>query len=133
MKDDELLLDWSDLTDADLVTVPCVEIFPSSSSRRRRQYLRGPLDWQDLCAVAKLPGKALAVWLLLHLRWPMVTGVTLPNPRLAEMGVDCDAKARALRILEGAGFIRVERRPGCAARITILRRRVTDRSRREDQ
>jgi hypothetical protein len=127
----EPALDLKDLTDEELADIPCEEVL-TSSSRRRRQFLRGPIDWQDVCAVAKLPGKTWAVWLLLHLRWPMEDGegVTLPNSRLAEMGVDRWAKIRALRALEDAGFIRVERRRGCSARITLVTN-ASDGSKRE--
>jgi hypothetical protein len=99
--------------------IPCVEIeFP-----KRRQFLRGPVDWEDTCIAAALPGKALAVWLLIHLRWRMRDGdaVTLPSRRLAEMGVDPDAKCRALRVLEDAELIKVIRQRGKSPRIALVR------------
>jgi hypothetical protein len=62
---------------------------------------------------------------MLHLRWPMegITGVTLPNRRLIEMGVDHRAKSRALRLLVRAGLIRVSQKAGHTAHVTMKLRR----------
>ncbi len=60
--------------------------------------------------VAKLRGAALEVWLLLHLRRRMHKGepwISLPNQRLAEMGVNRSGKHRALALLESEGLIRI--------------------------
>jgi hypothetical protein len=119
----EPLPNLADLSDDELAAVPCEEVvigFP-----QRRQFLRGPLDWPDLCLTAQLPGKALEVWLLLHLRWPLAdgAGVTLPARRLAELGVDRFAKRRALQALEDAGLIRVHSQRGCSPRIAIIHAR----------
>src|SRR5690348_2016875 len=87
--------------------IACIEIFPDLE---QRQFLRGPLDWRDICLAASLPGKCLEVWLLIHLRWRMrkEASITLPNKRLAEMGVDRWAKTGALRELEAAGLIHTD-------------------------
>jgi hypothetical protein len=101
-------------------SIPCVEITP----KKGRQFLRGPVDWEDTCIVARLPGKALTVWLLIHLRYRLRSGkdeVTLPSRRLIEMGVNHDAKSRALKALRDAGLIRVTGKRGQSPRITLVR------------
>lgn len=92
-------------------------------SPKKRQFLFGPLDWLDLCLVTKLGRAPLAVWLLLHLRWRIRTDgwVTLPNRRLAEMGVDSWAKRRALVALESEGLIRVRRNGKHSVQVALVR------------
>jgi hypothetical protein len=92
--------------------------------RKGRQFLFGPLDWLELCLVAKLGGAALEVWLLLHLRWRMhkELWVSLPNQKLAEMGVNRSGKQRALARLESEGLIRIAPQvPGKTALVALVR------------
>ncbi len=76
---------------------------------------------RDIAAVAKLAGKALAVYLTVRHRADLTrsTAVTLPASLMRELGVSTDAKARALRQLEAAGLVGVERRQGRPPIITI--------------
>jgi hypothetical protein len=108
----------NDLEEA-MEATPCVEI---ELLPKRRQFLRGPVDWEDTCTAAALPGKALAVWLLIHLRWRIRNdgAVTLPSRRLAEMGVDRWSKRRALDALEDAGLIRVTWQRGRPPHIALV-------------
>jgi len=62
------------------------------------------------------------VWIwLLYLAWSQHTKTfRLPNERLGVRGVSPDAKTRALRELEAAGLIRVERNRGKSPCVTLL-------------
>jgi hypothetical protein len=91
-------------------------------ARPLRRFVRGPIAWAGLCAAARLPGKALAVFVAVHHR-AALTGedtVTLPKSLLTELGVSRDAKARALHALEEASLIAIERVSGRTARIKLL-------------
>jgi hypothetical protein len=78
------------------------------------------------CAVAFKAVHALKalVWVvLLHLaRVTRSETVTLANGLLAKLGVSRMTKTRALAEFESAGLVAVERAPGRAPRVTILRR-----------
>ena len=90
------------------------------------RFFKGPIPLPRLAIAARLPGKALAVYLAIVHRRDLThePTVTLPSTLLREFGVDRDSKARALRALEGAGLIAVERTDWRTARITL---RETDR------
>lgn len=101
-----------------------VEIASSASRSRSRpgaRFLKGPVPLDTLAVAASLPGKALALYLILRHRCDLEarSSVSLPSELLQAFGIDRDAKARALRALEGAGLIQVERASGRAARITL--------------
>jgi hypothetical protein len=87
------------------------------------KFLRGPVPWDWLAKAAKLPGKALHVGLAL---WRL-SGATksdtvrLSNVELDAMGVDRNAKSRALKHLEQAGLVRVSQAPGQAPVVTIIK------------
>lgn len=99
----------------------------TSASRRMQQrqsgrFLKGPIPMAQISAAAKLPGRALALFLAVHHRTalsgkPMVT---LPKRLLTELGVHRDAKARGLRELESAGLVRVERSRGRTALVGLV-------------
>ena len=75
-----------------------------------------------LATAARLPGKALAIFLLVH-HQTTLTGkslVTLTAGLLAEFGIDKDAKARGLRELEQAGLVSLQHRRGCAVRVELM-------------
>jgi hypothetical protein len=101
-----------------------VETEASRTPARRlaERFLKGPIPLTPLAIAARLPGKALAVYLAIRYRRDLTRepAVTLPSRLLAAFEVDKDCKARALRALEGAGLITVERSDGRAARITLL-------------
>ena len=96
------------------------------TARPTARFLKGPVPLVSLAVAARLPGKALAVYLAIVHRRDLThePTVTLPSTLLREFGVDRDSKARALRALEDAGLAQVERTNGRAARITL---RETDR------
>jgi hypothetical protein len=95
-------------------------------SRPTARFLKGPVPLVSLAVAARLPGKALAVYLATQHRCDLEgrSTVTLPAALLRKFGVGRDAKARALRALEDAGLAQVERTNGRAARITL---KETDR------
>ena len=91
--------------------------------KRLSQFVAGPLPMAQLCVAANLPGKALAVWLLIHFRTRVLKHreVTLPAGLLESVGVDHPTtKVRVLRSLEDAGLIHVSRAAGKASRITLV-------------
>jgi hypothetical protein len=89
----------------------------------REPFIRGPLLERELAAVAGLPGKALAVWLIIRLRVDLNRGrpATLPRDSLKRWGIGQDAKADALRRLEQAGLIQIERRTGYMLKVKIVK------------
>ena len=101
-----------------------VETEASRTHARHSQmpFLKGPIPLRPIAIAARLPGKALAVYLILRHRRDL-TGeptTTLPARLLRDFGVDRHSKARALRALEGAGLVMVERTDGCTARVSVL-------------
>lgn len=85
-------------------------------------FLKGPIPWDWLTAAAGLPGKALAVGILVWFRAgcenKRTVAVTLA--RITRMGMSESTARRGLRTLERAGLVSTERRPGRAARVTLL-------------
>jgi DNA-binding transcriptional ArsR family regulator len=91
-------------------------------ARRTERFLKGPVPMSWLAAAARLPGKALAVGIAL---WRLAGAtksqtILLSTTEVVPLGVDRNAKSRALRVLEQAGLVSVERRPGRLPRVTIL-------------
>jgi hypothetical protein len=95
---------------------------PFDQPKRRARFLKGPIPWRELSTAACMPGKALAVFVAIHHRVALtgMATVTLPKALLMELGVSRDAKARALRDLEGRSLISVERASGRTAKIRLL-------------
>lgn len=88
-----------------------------------REFVKGPIPMPWLSQVAQLPGKALAVALLLkfahdsrRFEWVAVTPTLL-----SKLDFDRHVGIRALENLEGAGLIELERRQGRAPRAKLLR------------
>ena len=77
-------------------------------------FLKGPIPLAELIPIAKMPGKTLALWLLIVYRvsYSRKGWVTLPGYVLAEWGISKDAKIDALRRLERAGKVLVSRPKG---------------------
>jgi hypothetical protein len=112
--------------------VPQVEVLPHEALARRRssghvvgKFLRGPIPLAWLGRACRLRGgkvvaTALAIWFLAGLRrreWDL----KLTSDTLTHFGVtDRAAKYRALKALEEAGLIQVERRPNKNPLVTIL-------------
>jgi len=88
----------------------------------RRKFIGGPVDVQWVVKASQLGVKALlvglALWHLKKLR--KADTFTVSNVMLQEWGIKPDAKSRALRALEGAGLIRVERRGKRSPNVTLI-------------
>jgi hypothetical protein len=91
-----------------------------SGARRAARYLVFP-PLKEMAAAAKLPGKALALLLLIHHRQRMLKKrqITLPSSLLAQFGIDRSAKSRGLHHLKEAGLIRVSITPGHSVLIEL--------------
>ena len=90
--------------------------------RRGRQFIKGPVPMPWVERAARLPGKALAVGLLLWFRHGMGGGalITVSRPLMERFGVSRKAAGRALTALEQAGLIRADRAAGRLARTRIV-------------
>src|SRR5262245_4438359 len=96
----------------------------SKPARRRcaDRFLKGPVPWRWLARAMALRGKALAVGLML---WQL-RGMTGRDPvlfclaRAAADGIPATTARRAVRALEDARLVSVERRPGRGLEVTIL-------------
>ena len=92
-------------------------------AKQNGKFLKGPVPWAWVANAAKLPGKALHVGLAL---WRL-SGATksdtvrLSNVELDLLGVDRNAKSRALKQLEKSGLVTVSQAPGQAPVVTIIK------------
>jgi DNA-binding transcriptional ArsR family regulator len=88
----------------------------------RGKFIGGPIDVPWVVQASRLGVKALlvglALWHLKKLR--QADAFTVSNLMLQEWGVQPDAKSRALRALEKAGLIRVERCGKRSPRVTLI-------------
>ena len=93
-----------------------------SGPRRKADFLKGPIPWSWLSAAMRLPGKALAVGVLVwHLSALRRKRVVKWEPRIARpIGLCRQTIHRGFAALEQAGLIRVERHTGRCPTITIL-------------
>jgi hypothetical protein len=92
-----------------------------SRVRHQERFLKGPIPLQEISLAARLPGKALALFLAIRHQADLTNkpSVTLPARLLVELGISRDAKARGLKSLESAGLVSVVRLRGRAARIQL--------------
>jgi hypothetical protein len=117
---DQLRLDWSQVPDSQ---VPARKVKGTVEKRRKRRFIPPvPMEWFDRACV--LPGKALAVSLIL---WRLskvrkTPTVVLTNAALKQHGLNRWEKYDALAALEGAGLISVRRRGTRNPEVTILDR-----------
>jgi hypothetical protein len=90
-------------------------------------FLKGPIPFTELVPIARMPGKTLALWLLIIHRVTLSRKiwVTLPPYALKEWGISKDAKIDALRRLEQAGRVSVSRPPGGYLKVRLLWRAKT--------
>ncbi len=82
--------------------------------RRRELFLKGPISWTWLSTAAQLPGRALHVALAIQL-WVGIkrsNRIALSISKLAALGVGRHAAYRALKSLEQAGLVTVDRHVG---------------------
>lgn len=86
-------------------------------------FLKGPIPLAWMSRAGQLPGKALhvgiALWYLSGLHRGSPT-VALCGAVLATLGVTRTIGYRALKALEDAGLVGVERQPGRYPRVTLL-------------
>jgi len=94
---------------------------------RERQFVRGPIPMAWLEQAARLPGKTLAVGLLLWFLRGMSKGgvIVLTHSLLARFAIDRKASYRAVTALETAGLIRVMRNQGQCPRIEVIAKPVS--------
>jgi hypothetical protein len=102
---------------------------PGSATTKRRprlrqteRFLRGPVPWPWLRRAMRLPGKALAVGLILWLQGG-ITGrrtVTFCLARAEANGIPVTTARRAIRELERDGLVLIIRRPGHGLDVTLL-------------
>lgn len=97
-------------------------------SRRPRpaaggKFLKGPIPLAWIETAMALPGRALAVGVLLWFEAGCARGdtVDLTYARLARRGLPENTARRGLRALERAGLVTIDRRAGRALRVTIQR------------
>ncbi len=96
---------------------------PKTRTRKRRtgEFI-AQLPYGPLILAAQLPGKAWAVWILLHhlARLSHSNQVAVPARRLADFAISRTAFLRALRHLEKAGLILTHKQ--AAGRSTVIER-----------
>jgi len=88
----------------------------------KAEFLRGPIPWRWLTLAMKLPGRTLAVGLILWREAGILDNRTLPlsHARLRDCGIDRHTARRALRSLEQAGLVKIDRPAGRCLQVTIL-------------
>jgi hypothetical protein len=90
--------------------------------RRRAPFVVLPLSWAaEACAATNCQKAMVWIWLVHRMRKTKSTTVTIPNRALAKYGISRRVKSLALRQLEEAGLISVERRPRKTPLVTLLR------------
>jgi hypothetical protein len=91
-------------------------------ARRARWFIRGPLPLPWIAGAAKLPGKAMHVGLLLWFRCgcEKCRTVRLTRGHRELFGLGRHSVYRALKALEGAGLVQVQRHRGRCPVVTIL-------------
>src|SRR5262245_43782106 len=79
----------------------------TSRRHRRDRFLKGPVPWPWLVRAMQLPGKALAVGLILWLQRGITGGQTVLFclARAAAEGIPTTTARRAVRRLEKAGLV----------------------------
>jgi hypothetical protein len=110
---------WATLTDP----TPTPDV-PKRPARPRcaGKFLKGPVPWLWIQQAGALPGKALAVGLMLWLERGMKGRRTVHfclSQAKAE-GIPTTTARRAIRALERADLVLVERKPGRGLDVTIL-------------
>ncbi len=102
----------------------------SQQASRGKQFVRGPIPMPWLERAAKLPGKALAVGLLLWFRRGFdpdgTEPITVTPTRLARLGVSPKAGAAAIRRLKKAGLLTAEFGRGRCPRVMLRVAAETD-------
>ena len=98
------------------------ELLSLADIPRHRQgelFLKGPIPWSWLALAMSLSGKAVHVGLALWLRAGIgCNGMVSVN--LSRLPFDRSSASRGLAALEGAGLVRVTRRPGRKPVVMLL-------------
>jgi hypothetical protein len=94
----------------------------STSKAPPKRFLKGPIPWDWVETASRLPGKALALGMLLWREAGMdgIGPATITSAKAAALGMDRSAKSRAIADLERAGLVRVERRPRQNPLVTLI-------------
>jgi hypothetical protein len=95
---------------------------PAKRPLQREPFLKGPIPWKWLCIAAQCGGKTLPVAVAL---WHIVglekrSRVQLRGKVLKSLGITRQATNRALDKLERAGLVKLGRRNGCRAAVTVI-------------
>lgn len=90
--------------------------------KRSPSFLKGPIPWPWIRTAVKLPGKALAIGLMLWLESGMKRrkSIHFVLTRAVKIGIPHSTARRAIRELEQARLIRVKRRPGRGINVVLL-------------
>jgi hypothetical protein len=89
--------------------------------KKAAPFVKVPLWWIAQATKATNTGRALVCIELLYASWKAKRPTfPLPNGRLAKLGVKREIKRRALRDLERAGLITIERPPRKTPIITLV-------------
>ena len=96
----------------------------------RTGFLRGPIPWPWLLRAMPLPGRALAVALVLWREAGIRKAMTfsLPQARLREASISPQAGRRGLKALEIASLVTIRRPPGRSLELAILDAPGSDRN-----
>lgn len=90
--------------------------------RRGERFLKGPIPWGWITLAAKQPGRTLhvglAIWFWAGIKRARV--IVLNLSRLSPLGLTRFCAADGLKALEVAGLVKVERRRGRPAVVTIV-------------
>jgi hypothetical protein len=110
-------------TNADPVQKPAPSARGKSPGRLHRpdRFLKGPVPWPWLMKAMQLPGKALAVGLMLWLQRGLTGRCTVLFclARAAADGIPTTTARRAIRKLEHAGLVAINRKPGRGLEVTL--------------
>jgi len=113
---------WAMTADPEPTNTSAAEL-QREPSRRRGRFLKGPVPWPWLLQAMKLPGKALAIGLMIWLK----CGITKRDTvhfclrEAEEAGISTKAARLAIQQLEADGLIEVQRLPGRGLDVTILK------------
>ena len=94
-----------------------------SAQRRQGQFIRGPIPAWWVMRAAALPGKVLAVGMAIWFKRGLTgtpENIAVTEKLAVRYGVKRKARYRALKMLEGAGLIEVDRQKGRSPRVTLL-------------
>jgi hypothetical protein len=93
----------------------------TNKERAKDKFVQVPLWWAEHAAKATNTPKAMVWAWLAYLAWEQRSMTfRLPNERLQVRGASRYAKRRALRQLEAAGLIKVDRTNGKSPIVTLI-------------